>query len=114
VSQKQYARDLIVMSVVTGLTVTATIAFGPFAGLAVFGVCLIVGGLVGIILAVAHDVTELDRALLEDRPAARRAGTRAPRPRSGCSTRCRPSRKPRSWTCSHGSRSHEPCVGCGG
>jgi hypothetical protein len=60
VSQRDYIRDLIVMSVVTGLTVTATIAFGPFAGLAVFGVCLIVGGLIGIILAIAHDVTELD------------------------------------------------------
>jgi hypothetical protein len=59
-SQKQYARDLLVMTGVTGLTVTATIAFGPFAGLAVFGVCLIVGGLIGIILAIAHDVTELD------------------------------------------------------
>jgi hypothetical protein len=61
VSQKQYARDLIVMTGVTGLTVAATIAFGPYAGLAVFGVCLIVGGLAGGLLALRHGVTELDR-----------------------------------------------------
>jgi uncharacterized membrane protein len=60
VSQKQYARDLIVMTGVTGLTVAATIAFGPYAGIAVFGVCLIVGGLVGVILAMSRDITELD------------------------------------------------------
>jgi hypothetical protein len=60
VTQRAYIRDLIVMTVVTGLTVTATIAFGPFAGLAMFGVCLIVGGLIGIILAVGRDLTELD------------------------------------------------------
>jgi uncharacterized protein YhdP len=82
VSQKQYARDLIVMSVVTGLTVTATIAFGPFAGLAVFGVCLIIGGLVGVILAVARDVTELDRRcsrideVLDEQERAARAALR--------------------------------------
>jgi hypothetical protein len=60
-TQRAYIRDLIVMSVVTGLTVTATIAFGPFAGLAVFAVCLIVGGLVGMLLALDRGVTELDR-----------------------------------------------------